>query len=166
MFSKEYKGLNNPVRSMLAALFFIGLCISSLNAQITDTLKVVSDYGDPGDSVTIGISLSNPIDAISGFEIYIKYDTLALSTSTSSIYRTSRCGGYAYFSPSITNDTIRVVAFDYGLADPIEPGSGNIFTIRFLINEDATGGVHNITFLAHSEDHPNFTNLSIPRAPV
>lgn len=133
---------------ILPLVFFNCFLITNLFAQ-QNIYEVVSAYGQPGDTVSVGIRMTNA-DTVAGFVFQIRHHPELLEGIDVNITARSYVfiGNFAYTIYPETG-TIRVVAWTNHPENPdscILPGSGEIATVRLRIHEEAPNGELPVVF--------------------
>ncbi len=105
------------------------------NTSTNDTLRVVSNWAPPGQSVTVPIELVNQ-SAVSGIQTTIHYDPNVISYQAVQLNP-----ALSSFSISANNlgDSIKIVIISMQ-GDSILPGIDTVFTVTFAVDSNAVLG--------------------------
>ncbi len=179
MYKKEYKKPGIVLGYFLAAIFFGGLLISGAFAQNVDTLKVVSNSGQPGDTVSIFVNLANHSDTVGGFIVVLSFDYNIMRVAQYEqydpvgdsmymvwgIYPTGRTlpippNQVQYWTitgSASTQGYARIIGYDLFRHQPLAQGSGNVAEVKFAIVGNSNGN-HPIAFYDQEDGDNAITN--------
>jgi hypothetical protein len=103
-----------------------------------DTMKVEDVYGFPGDTVEVGIAMSN-VMTIEAFNHRIVYDETLLDLDA--VYCVDRgCNPEVFQSLNSDPGVVKFIAYSLLNLDYIYAGSGPVVKLSFIVRENATPG--------------------------
>jgi len=132
------------MRKLVFPLFLIALAVSlwvPAKAETifsdVDTMFVLDNYGLPGDTVDVSVSMSNRV-SIEGIQHRIVYDESLLEVDT--VFCVNRgCNLEAFTADFSVAGVIRVVAVTW-VSHLIPPGSAPVINITFIVKQTANPG--------------------------